>query len=567
MTSKSLTQKNITILFVVIALIQLILAIIGGINHYSPVPFWDMWDGYINFFNKVSSGNVKIWWEQHNEHRILLSKILFWMDIIIFGGRSIFLIILNYVFAALSCLVFWFYLKRLSDTKTITTYSRNLIGIAISIFLFSWFIQEENLSSAFQSQFFLAFLMPLISFYLLHKSYISINHSKILFALACFAGILSTVTMANGIMTLPLMALLSIVLRSGYVRIIILLLITILVDGFYLVNYKANYSEISFLDLIINHPIDFLEYFLSYIGNIFYYLTGKGSRFFIAELFALFLIFSAAFFFYRAFKSNFKTSLELSLLTFILYVLGTAFLTALGRFPNGITQALSGRYTTPTLMAWSALLILYSPFISNILERKPNYFLWPIFTILALFLFPQFKALRADSSVFEKKVSALSLELGIKDQLQTSNIYPDVNHLLSVSKFAIEQNISVFNNPLIKDVRELIGKTEANYSTSECLGSVDVIGQIKGKESYVSIEGWLFDNNSKSTPEYLHILNENYQIIGYGLVGKSRADVKIAIGTKAEFSGFKGYFLLDKVDKKIILKSVKPDCVSFIKIK
>jgi len=564
MTSKSLTQKNITILFVVIALIQLILAIIGGINHYSPVPFWDMWDGYINFFNKVSSGNVKVWWEQHNEHRILLTRILFWLDIKIFNGSNVFLIIMNYILAMLACVVFWAYLNEISQDNKITTYSRNIIGLTILVFLSSW-MQMENFIWAFQSQFFLAQLVPLTSFYLLHKSYTSTNYSKTLFAAACFMGIAATGTMANGIMTLPLMVLLAIVLRIGYLRIFILIISAFLFDGFYLVGYVSPSHHGSLINSIIHYPIDFLKYFLLYIGSPIYHLTGKGLRL-ISEVSALFLIVSTVFFLYKSIKTPSKTSLELSLITFILFIIGTAFLTAGGRVTLGVGQVFAERYTTPTLMMWSALLVLYAPFISKALKQRPKYFLLPL-CIIIVFLISQFKALRADkNSAFEKNISALSLELGVVDQLQTANIYPDVNHLLSVSKFAIEKNISVFNNPLIKDVRELIGKTEANYSTSECLASVDVVGQIKGKERYVSIEGWLFDNNSKSTPEYLHIINENDQIIGYGLIGKSRADVKIAIGTKAEFSGFKGYFLLDKVDKKIILKSVKPDCVYLFKL-
>ncbi|MGD4365427.1 hypothetical protein QT713_22860, partial [Xanthomonas citri pv. citri] len=42
---------------------------------FSPVPFWDMWDGGLGFYVRQMT-DVSQWWAQHNEHRIVLSRIL-----------------------------------------------------------------------------------------------------------------------------------------------------------------------------------------------------------------------------------------------------------------------------------------------------------------------------------------------------------------------------------------------------------------------------------------------------------------------------------------------------------
>jgi hypothetical protein len=56
------------------------LAVAGVCRAYSPVPFSDMWDGYLHFFMQVSDGDSGAWWRQHNEHRIVLARLLFWIN-------------------------------------------------------------------------------------------------------------------------------------------------------------------------------------------------------------------------------------------------------------------------------------------------------------------------------------------------------------------------------------------------------------------------------------------------------------------------------------------------------
>lgn len=55
-----------------------------------------MWDGYVNFYTVVSAGGVGAWWHRRNEHRIVLARLLFWVGLALFGGRGIFLLIVNY---------------------------------------------------------------------------------------------------------------------------------------------------------------------------------------------------------------------------------------------------------------------------------------------------------------------------------------------------------------------------------------------------------------------------------------------------------------------------------------
>jgi hypothetical protein len=56
----------------------LVLAVIGAVRWYSPVPYWDMWDGYLIYYLfSVQSGIWAHVFAQANEHRVTLSHLLF----------------------------------------------------------------------------------------------------------------------------------------------------------------------------------------------------------------------------------------------------------------------------------------------------------------------------------------------------------------------------------------------------------------------------------------------------------------------------------------------------------
>ncbi len=56
------------------------LAVVGAVHCYSPVPYWDEWDGSLNFFMKVAHGDWSAWLIQPLEHRMRLTRIFFWLD-------------------------------------------------------------------------------------------------------------------------------------------------------------------------------------------------------------------------------------------------------------------------------------------------------------------------------------------------------------------------------------------------------------------------------------------------------------------------------------------------------
>ena len=302
-----ITQEKLWLsTFRLFALAMIILAIIGAVKSYSSVPFWDMWNGYLEFYtNVVYKGDIQAWWQQHNEHRIVLARTLFWLDLSFFSGSGKFLIVISFLLIFCSYVVFNKILQeRLGIEEGESEYPSKIFNLLIFIILFSW-IQEANITWAFQSQFFLAQLLPLIAFFLLYKSFVCKKASNSLFVLACVIGVVSIGSMANGILALPLMFIYALVLRMTKLRIFILCLLSIITITLYFYGYDAVVGHGSLKDALLNNRIGLLQYISLYIGGPFYYMT---KNIIVAQIAGLFLISSSAYFAWIALKKPSKSS-------------------------------------------------------------------------------------------------------------------------------------------------------------------------------------------------------------------------------------------------------------------
>lgn len=557
-------SNNIRV-FTSVALIFCVLtvaaAIAGGINFYSPVPFWDMWGGYLDFYTKIATGNYSAWWAQHSEHRIVLARIFFWMDIRWFGGQSYFLIVINYILLSAACATL---LLFLNDTfKSLPKKElRNFFALITIGWLFSW-AQHENLSWGFQSQFFMAQLLPLCAFYFLYKMSSTPNKSREYFLLASFFGVLSVGTMANGILALPLMLVYGIFCKIGSRRCGALLILTVISVFFYYHDYNSPSGHGSLSNAVLTNPVGVVHYVLLYIGSPFFYITPLpiiAVKEGVALLAGSFFVASAAYYAFTNIRAAQKNYLHLGLLFFILYIGGTALGTAGGRLIFGVEQAMSSRYTTPAFMAWAALLIIATPVLVA-WTGKTKAILAVLLLLSFSVLVGQASALKSpDNEKFDQMVAALGLELKVNDQSQISHVYPVSETALAVAKFPAENHLSIFGSPPLLGAMEKIGTVNPIVAEKQCLGNLDQVEPIIGEARYASVTGWFFDMDSESVPQSLLIVDQKNVVVGYALVGGERNDVALLIDSKAKRSQFKGYVLKSSLGSVLKIVSKIPRC-------
>jgi len=354
--------------------------------------------------------------------------------------------------------------------------------------------------------------------------------------------------MANGILALPLMAIYALLMRQGLIRVGLLATLSVVMIFLYFHNYNAVSKHGSLSQALRENPSGFIQYVLLYLGSPFHYLSGQGKfSKLIAQVATLVLVGSSAWFAIKALRKPRERTLQLAMLFFILYIGGTAFGTAGGRLIFGVDQALSSRYTTPALMAWSALLVIYSPSILVAIRWSAK-FLLP-FAVLGLLMFNlQRQALQSDDDeLFERKIAALALELQIKDQIQVKHIYAFVDELMPTAEMASARNLSIFGMYPFRDARGQLGTTVQPSNLPACTGNLDTVEQIDGDARFVRVSGWVFSPIDKVQQQVVRFINSQNQVVGYALIGMPSLNVAIAIDGKALQSGYRGYLLSDQV--------------------
>lgn len=526
-------------LFFLAATVFVTLAIIGGIRSYSPVPYADMWDGYLNFYFRIHEGDWSAWWVQHNEHRILLARLFFWIDLHCFNGNGWFLILVNFTLVGISCLVF----ARIIHEQIEKRDQWPVMFVTAVLFLWA---QHENLTWGFQSQFILAQLIPLAALHYLHLAAKTEQKTTRHFILATVLGIISIATMANGILALPLMSILAMILRMPWQRCTVLIGSSIGSILIYFYNFNAPENHGSLLKTITTIPVDAIKYVALYIGSPIFYLLGQQEAGINAAMIGGFILIALSLYAsgIELFASQ-KSSLRLSLLTFILYIGGTAVGTAGGRLVFGLHQALASRYSTPALMAWIAIFVLFAPSITTFQKpwmRRP----WIVFFLLLTLMLPlQLTALSSRVSILhERRVAALALELTVADRRQITAAYPFPDWVISFAHKPSQLNLSIFGLPPIKDARERLGATAPTRSkTPSNIGSIDTMYLIPGEPEFIGVRGWFFDREVKRVPAMVDFVNQNNLIVGMALTGQPRADVAGTVDPQAAESGFKGYLL------------------------
>lgn len=522
------------------ATIMVSFAIVGVWLHFSPIPYWDMWNGTLGFIVDIRAGQYEKWWAQHNEHRIILSRSLFFLDYELLGGRSLLLIPMNVMIAIVSALMFFLFANRMSEANVPLRKTFMIASILIAGFLFSW-TQYENFTWGFQSQFFLAQLLPLISLYFIAKS--TETHSTINFCAALIFAIISAGAMANGIAILPIILVFLLVIWQSLIRLTIVLLLAILVIAIYFFDYSAVSHHGSISKALSSDPLGLLYYTFIYIGSPFYHLIGElgGSRN-VAALAGLFLVLFCIFMTYQQLKSRERSPYIVALLCFLLYIGATAFGTAGGRLIFGLDGATSSRYATPAIMGWAAFalaMIASFPRPSRYLRNT----IWcgaALICILALGY--QSKAFASTKErLFSRELGVLALELGIRDEAMIGNFFPSPDYPLAIAEPAKANRLSIFGDYPFEGLSEVQGGTFTAENAAICAGNLDVVFPIDGLKTYIRTRGWLFDPASRTTPKVVTFTDENGLIIGSGLTGQPRPDVANAVDHNASNAGFGGY--------------------------
>jgi hypothetical protein len=505
------------------------------------LPFWDHWAFVQELANSSGRYTLAQLWQQHNEHRIVLPRLLMLLDFHLFHARNTFLLWSTFVLQALQALLFYLVLVALRFGRS---KSMVLFGLTIAI-LFSP-VQLDNFVWAFQITFILATVFTSVALYLLSRALRDREGAvpakgKQMLAFSIAAAICATLSLASGLFVWPIMFAAAVLLRRSWHVPLIILLCWMTITALYLHGYHSPAAHGDPL-ASLKHPALVAEYLSLYIGGpwISYGHAVAITTGLAGILFGLLLLLTGVI------RHRSLTWPEAFLLSVIATVLATAFITALGRLQLGLDQASAGRYQTVSLLVWAAISVLSIHWVSSTAGKSSDlsWILIAAFAAVAWSPMAHFKSITGPYAgrAGQWRVAEAALSSGVADY-EMENTLADSRQFPLPIKFLRERRLSLFS----ETGREQLGSRLSTYyvtsSRNECVGAVQgsqVISDLS--QSGLRMSGWAWDRLTNRPVQRIIITDDANKIIGFGVDHFASITAERLLGMSAGLAaGWFGY--------------------------
>ena len=525
------------------------------------VPFGDDWH-LIPVFDSIKSGNLsfKLFFSQHNEHRIFFPRIIF--AILAFASKWNIEAEVWFSFAiSIVSFILIYRISRISFDKHLYLL---VVANALSSLIFFSPIQVENWLWGFQISWFLIINCMISAVYFLSST--NLKYKIFISASLC---LIASFSCAHGLLTwIALTPLILSTCRHSWKNKLFTLiswyfgfLISVVI---YTIGYQKPSSHPDTL-FFLKNPVNFLKYFFSLAGSPFNVNQTPIAGILGLLAISLFLYFNYSFIkclfskdrndVSRLFQSKIAPWLSIGWFA-VLFVL----MTSVGRVGFGVEQAAASRYTSMSnLLFISCLqvgLLMYSQKKVNVYLRKKHFFWQGLMKglVVALFFMQYAWGISIGSSI------------GSEYKIQRSHGKQclELIHYLETDKFkfaclqTLYPDLGIIKSfyPTLEkiDFRDFPKNVEfANTSfSSPSYGNVDypkdALIKLFNHEG-LSIRGWAALPNENDQPTAVFFsYNEKHSFFATAPVYQSRPDIEKALGSgKYSKSGWSGNESINKL--------------------
>ena len=515
---------------------------------YLPVPVADTWEGSFGFTREAAGDFLGALWRPHNEHRIVLSKLLFWFNNTHLGGSNAFLIAVNVALtAAVAAATAWLTAAMVAGHRA----AQWIFAAASMGAGFAW-VHQQNLVWEFQSQFYFAVLFSLLAMTLAGRAHVRGDSSgRYLAAVAC--ALLAMVSMGAGVPTVAALGLVLLVLPAPR-RVIVAAGVVLVVGlGLFLPGLGVAPANPDALQLLPSGEVPAPVALLTFLGSPAYWATESLGWAQVGG--ALFLAVTAAVVARTArqvWRRQERAPMTMAGLGFVLVVLANGISAALLRADNGALVLVGSRYQILVLIGW---LVLMAVAVASTMEV-----LGPVRSTVAtglaagaaaavlLLVVPTQLASGAnpadpDQSTLanpaRRTAAALGVELGVPDRdLQVPTLYYRPGAWPALSEYVREQQWAIFGDRF-RELRQTLGGSQEDLRHVPCEAVVDAVAPVLEDPSWSIVRGRVV-GEAGEVPELVQFRDPAGVIVGYASTG-FHLEQPLTAAEAARYGGFRGY--------------------------
>ena len=254
-----------------------------------------------------------------------------------------------------------------------------------------------------------------------------------------------------------------------------------------------------------------------------------------------------------------------------LTMLLTAIISALGRQALGVGEARAGRYQTPAMLFWWALVLYLVTRLTCGNKRIIHYRAYVFVALQVVFLGAFVAEARRFSELLEmhqeirssRDTAGLAIEAGIYDESQIRAIHPRPATVPPTYSFLVQKGLMTPPFEEFSYVGKNLGSMFSVLPAASCLGSTDLIYRIAlhgdGRKQDLFAAGWGYHPERKEAFRRVLAATPEGTIVGVGVSGVHRPDIAATHPESwSKNSGWRLYAVSEGLARPLLVYGILP---------
>jgi hypothetical protein len=487
---------------------------------YTPVPIWDAWR-CVQYVDQLLRFDLRHFWVQHNEHRIVFPEMVYALDYICFRGVQLLPIACNIACQLVQLALLWWLLGQMKDMALAF---RLALGAGCCLFMTSA-MQVQGILGPFELQWYLSQMAAALSFLFLTRSAQTGRWASLAMSIA--AAVIANYSTSNGMLLWPVLVTMAVLQQLPKARIACLASAGILSIAAYFVDY--TFMGQGRTAVLLGHPFYAVWFMGVFLGTPVSYLSsGLGGLAGLSGLLLVAIAVAVAIRQRRSREPAFAVTAGVSL-----YIAGSALLIAYGRMnpaDPAAGAALAPRYISVPLTYSANLTVVVGWLIMRLPRaRRPALelaaavlTLASIVLATAVLVLVSIVAVVRPQKSYEAAFAArqalahesgIALVSGIEDADLIRVIFPRPEFVLETMPAIRRKRLSIFAAGRQDWIGQPVSRLFALGSPSLCAGAVETWSAVTGG---YRAAGWASELGVDIPPKDIVLADSAGAIIGFG---------------------------------------------------